>query len=319
MIILKYLKDKIIYFKVYFLISMITLLISIVFRINILVSLSYMLYGLVLLIIFYLINFLKVYNTLVKLSTRIKTSKKPEFQLEMIEEEDTFENEYIYEIMNTINNKLNNDYTKLLIEKKEFQDYIDMWLHEMKHPLQNINNKNIEEVNVDVEELNFLIEKVLNLSKITTKEIIVTYGREEIKSVISEAIKSNFEKIHHNKIELIIDIENSNQYIDKGWIIFILNQLLDNSIKYSATKIEIKGINNEDGTYTIKIIDDGVGIEKYEKEYLFDKFYTGVRTKKFKSSSGIGLYMVKKICIKNNIDIDIIYKDKGLEVKLVLK
>ena len=87
---------------------------------------------------------------------------------------------------------------------------------------------------------------------------------------------------------------------DSKWLEFILNQIIVNSIKYRnninpKVKIYLQEIKN--GTKLI-IEDNGIGISKDEIERIFEKGFTGNIGRINSKSTGIGLYLCKKLCDK---------------------
>ena len=87
-------------------------------------------------------------------------------------------------------------------------------------------------------------------------------------------------------------------YSDEKWLEFILNQIIINSIKYKKeinATIVIETIENKENV-KLKIKDNGMGIKKSEIDRIFDKGFTGTNGRNQKKSTGIGLYLCKRLC-----------------------
>ena len=102
---------------------------------------------------------------------------------------------------------------------------------------------------------------------------------------------------------------------------FIINQIIQNSIKYSKSderKIKISS-NTLQESVVLYIEDNGIGISKKDISKVFDKGYTGENGRIIgKKSTGIGLYLCKKLCDKLRLGIQISSKkDKGTEVRII--
>ncbi|NJO03010.1 MAG: ATP-binding protein [Bacteroidia bacterium] len=82
---------------------------------------------------------------------------------------------------------------------------------------------------------------------------------------------------------------------DKERIEQVLNNLLDNAVKYSpdANRIDVF-ISRQDGSIRVAIRDYGVGMTPDELNHIFEKFYRAEPLKHFKGL-GLGLYIVKEI------------------------
>lgn len=122
----------------------------------------------------------------------------------------------------------------------------------------------------------------------------------------------------------VIDIHDIDNKIstDSKWIVFILNQLIQNSVKYKkkdeCLKVEIYATKHKESTI-LHIKDNGIGIKKSEVEKVFEKGFTGTNGRySNKKSTGIGLYLCKKLCDKLGISIDIKSEEGiGTEVSLI--
>lgn len=108
---------------------------------------------------------------------------------------------------------------------------------------------------------------------------------------------------------------------DSKWCIFIINQIIQNSIKYSKNadrQIEIYGERKKENII-LYIKDNGIGIKESEITRVFEKGFTGENGRiTGKKSTGIGLYLCKKLCDKLCIGLELnSKKDEGTEVKLI--
>ena len=95
-------------------------------------------------------------------------------------------------------------------------------------------------------------------------------------------------------------------YTDEKWLEFILNQIITNSIKYrndNNAVIKITGIQNKENII-LKIKDNGIGIKKSEIDRIFDKGFTGTNGRNQTKSTGIGLYLCKRLCEGIGMEID---------------
>lgn len=136
----------------------------------------------------------------------------------------------------------------------------------------------------------------------------------------------NFVSFSKDILELSEMMENLKYIIifvatDEKWIIFIINQIINNAIKYLDKQekiIEMKGYE-EKNKVILEIKDNGCGINESDLPRVFDKGFTGSnRTKEH--STGFGLYLCKKLCRKLNLNIEIESKEKEYTiVKLVFQ
>lgn len=212
---------------------------------------------------------------------------------------------------------------------EDYKEYIELWIHEIKIPIAASkmvieNNKNPVTKSID-EELNKVenyIEQALFYARSNTVEKDYYIKRNSLKDVVNESIKKNKNVLIQEKIAVNIhdlDIEVST---DSKWISFIINQIIQNSVKYkkqdSNSEIEIYG-KQEKEKVILYMKDNGIGIKKGEITRAFEKGFTGTNGRlSNKKSTGIGLYLCKKLCNKLGIGIELIsIQEEGTEVRLV--
>ena len=90
-----------------------------------------------------------------------------------------------------------------------------------------------------------------------------------------------------------------------------------NSLKYSKEKdsvIKIYSAKNK-SNIVLTIEDNGIGINEKDIVKVFDKGFTGENGREFGKSTGIGLYLCKKLCEKLGLGINIEFK-KGNGTKI---
>ena len=98
-------------------------------------------------------------------------------------------------------------------------------------------------------------------------------------------------------------------YTDKKWILFILNQLVLNSVKYKKQDVDEHPyirIYTERYGHGVRLVveDNGTGIRTEELSRIFEKGFTGSNGRNGKKSTGMGLYLCQKLCEKLGISIE---------------
>ena len=94
-------------------------------------------------------------------------------------------------------------------------------------------------------------------------------------------------------------------YGDEKWLIFLISQILLNSVKYrrkEGAKI-ILSSEKKNKKVILKIWDNGTGIKEEELPRIFEKGFTGSNGRENERSTGIGLYLVKKLCQKLDMEV----------------
>lgn len=216
---------------------------------------------------------------------------------------------------------------KYLME--DYKEYIELWIHEIKTPIATSkmiieNNKNeiTKSIDEELDEIENYTEQALFYARSNTLEKDYYIRKCKLIDIVNESIKKNKNILIQQKVEINLHDLDLVVNTDSKWIVFIMNQIIQNSIKYRKKdddlKLEIyckKGKENR----TLIIKDNGIGIKKEEISKVFEKGFTGYNGRLLgKKSTGIGLYLCNKLCDKLGIKIDLKSKEnKGTEVKLI--
>lgn len=166
-------------------------------------------------------------------------------------------------------------------------------------------NNNLDVIIEETDRLNVLVDDILELSKIqaNTEEIV----KEEfnIDEMIKSIIKRNDILVTNEKYEFIYQgIDNLKIIGNKKRIEQILYNLIHNAIQYTGEdKKVIINLTEDKNCIKIEVKDTGKGLSKEEIKYIWDKYYKIDKSyKRNTKSSGIGLSIVKNLCIQNNIE-----------------
>ena len=218
-----------------------------------------------------------------------------------------------------------NSYKQL---QEDYKEYIELWIHEIKIPIATSkliieNNKNeiTKSIDEELDEIENYTEQALFYARSNTvnKDYVVT--KSNLKEIVNEAILKSKRALLSNKISIELNDLEKEVFTDSKWATFIINQIIQNSIKYSkkeGKKVEIyTKANNENIILYIK--DNGIGIKKGEITRVFEKGFTGENGRIInKKSTGIGLYLCKKLCNKLGLGIELnSEKNIGTEVKII--
>ena len=257
------------------------------------------------------------YNTLI---TNTKNLDKKYLVLETIPKPTTYEEELIYNIMCDINKSMIENVSSYINSTKDFKDYIEMWIHEVKIPISSLilmthNHKNQvpKEYTEEIRRLDNYIDQILYYvrSNYTSEDFI--FKKVKLEKIISSVALKNKDDLLENKIDLIVDIKNTEVYTDTKWLEFILNQIINNSIKYKkdvpSSYIQINAIE-DNNQITLFIKDNGIGIPKSDIPNVFKKSFTGTNGRDKIKSTGMGLYIAKKLCTKLGHKIEIESEEK---------
>ena len=324
----EYLKDKIIY---------ISLLVFAVITIEIFLipydmQIFIKIYVAVAIIVAFLIGFLVEYyskkNYYDTVKSRIKELQEEYLIMEVLPKADFTEANILEDVIRDIGKSMLENVNKYKYLQEDYKDFIELWIHEIKIPIATSkmiveNNKNeiTESINEELDKIDNYTEQALFYARSNTVEKDYIVRKIQLKEIVNASILKNKAQLIQNKIS--IDTKNLDETVctDSKWCIFIINQIIQNSIKYSKNadrQIEIYGERKKENII-LYIKDNGIGIKESEITRVFEKGFTGENGRiTGKKSTGIGLYLCKKLCDKLCIGLELnSKKDEGTEVKLI--
>lgn len=247
--------------------------------------------------------------------------------VEMIKSANMLEEEILCDILQEANKSMLEKVNEYKYIQEEYKDYIELWIHEIKLPIATSkmiieNNKNeiTKSIEEEINEIEEYTEQALFYarSSYANKDYFVT--KCNLKEIVNEAVKRNKGALISRKIGIRIEEVNQIIYTDPKWCSFILNQIVQNSIKYGKeTGAEIYFTAEEKkNSVILSVGDNGIGMKREEDVRAFDKGFTGSNGRIGKKSTGIGLYLCKKLCGKLGLGIELSSEENiGTEVRII--
>ena len=248
---------------------------------------------------------------------------------ELIKNPDFLEGKILKEILEQINKSMIENVNKYKYSQEDYKEYIEMWIHEIKIPIATSkmiieNNKTqiTKSIDEELDKIDNYIEQALFYARSNVANQDYYIKKSNLKDIVNECIKRNKTVLISEKILINIHDLDEQLNTDSKWIVFILNQIVQNSIKYRKKDVESEiEIYSKKGKENIilYIKDNGIGIKNNELTRLFDKGFTGTNGRLLnKKSTGIGLYLCKKLCDKLGIGIEInSNENEGTEAILI--
>ena len=217
-------------------------------------------------------------------------------------------------------NRISQDAANLVNLNKIKDEFIATINHEIKTPLTTIkgfasvlmsgevgslNDQQISFLNMVDQATNRLINIVTNLLDISKLNSDSAMDAEESNfiDVVKNCVASMNIKAYQKEIKLSFESQISEAIvmIDKHWIAQVINNLIDNAIKYSPKKSEVNVKIYDRGSIVVFMVEDkGYGIDEEDKKYIFEKFYRAKDTMLNVNGSGLGLNIAKTIVEKHN-------------------
>ena len=266
------------------------------------------------LITYMLLEYIKYRKYFKNIETTLENLDRKYLLPEVIDDANFMVGEKVNDILKELSRDMHENVKYYKNIQEEYREYIEIWVHEIKTPIassklliENNNNEITRKINIQMDRIENFVEQVLYYSRSDEvgKDYIIK--KIELSQVIKNVIKKNQRDFISKRISLQLDDINEIIYSDTKWVEFILNQIVGNAIKYSKgneDKITIKA-KKLGSSVVLTVQDNGVGIVEQDINRVFEKGFTGENGRKFGKSTGIGLYLCKKLCVKLGLGLQI--------------
>ncbi len=206
----------------------------------------------------------------------------------------------LYEIDKSMKERINESEKSMT----DFKEYLELWIHEIKLPIASLilrNHNKKEKDNKELEQIKKIeeyVEQVLFYvrSEHSKKDYLIHEC--DLNTMIKNVILRNKDDFLALNIEVKTKNLNKKALTDAKWFEYILNQIVSNAKKYKKEKdsiIEFKA-DESDKEIKICILDNGIGIKESDLPKVFEKSFTGENGHNKKEATGMGLFLVKKMC-----------------------
>ena len=234
----KYFKDKLglilIYFFNYFII--ISLLIAFKSSISLIIAIS--LLGLINFLLIFFLSYFKKKNFYDNLLNNLELLDKKYLILETLSKPSFYEGELLFNILYDINKSMIENVNIYKNSVADFKDYVEMWIHEVKIPISSLvlmmhNKKNIDKRFIqEIRKLDNYIDQVLFYVRSNYTEQDFLFKKISLNKIISQVAIKNIDDLRLNKVNLEVLVSDIVITTDPKWLEFIINQIVNNSIKY---------------------------------------------------------------------------------------
>ena len=244
---------------------------------------------------------------------------------EVMQKPDRAEEQVFYQILKMSEKSMLERIGEVERERGEYRAYIEQWVHEVKTPITALkllceNNRSpfSRDVLAELENINRYTEQALYYARSEHTEKDYSIREMNLADVVHGAIADNKYLLRQCDMTITVDDLEPVVYADDKWVRFILNQIISNAVKYRPPQHPALRIFTErsDDQVLLSIADNGIGIPESDLPRIFEKGFTGQNGRTIHSSTGIGLYLCKRLCDKLGIGLAASSSDKGTTITL---
>lgn len=269
-------------------------------------------------LIYICINFINYYKKHIQL---YKLQNEISISLENLLSPKTLMEEDYTNLILTLNKEYKTYISKSDIAKSDMIDYYTMWVHQIKTPIsamklliQTSESEISSDLSSELFKIEQYVEMVLSYIRLGSNENDFVIKEYDLDNIVRQAIRKYAPLFIRKKINLDFQPTTYKVLTDEKWLVFVIEQLLSNAIKYTNKgKISIYPLENK----KLVIEDTGIGISKEDIPRIFDKGFTGYNGRTDKKATGLGLYLCKNILDKLSHKISI-ESEVGVKTKVIL-
>ena len=185
----------------------------------------------------------------------------------------------------------------------ETMDYYTLWVHQIKTPiaairllLQEEENGQSRELQSELFKIEQYVEMVLSYLRLESSVSDFVIGRHDLDAMVRQAVRKYAPQFIRKKIALECGNLTCRVLTDEKWLVFVLEQLLSNAVKYTPHRGRVRIFLKPPAVLVIE--DSGIGIAREDLPRVFEKGFTGYNGRADKKATGIGLYLSKRILDK---------------------
>ena len=278
------------------------------------------------------IDYRKLKNLFGDAYDKIEVLDKKYLVSEVLEDQGTQESECLLSVLKKAEVSMSENVAKYRRSSEEYRDYIETWVHEIKIPIsasrmiiENHGDDTVSESGIagELDRLEGYVEQVLFYARSSNVEKDFFIREVDLEEIIKGIISGRRKTLipMHASIDMG-KLQGDKKVLSDGkWLAFIIGQIVDNSIKYASPDRNLKlsfYLTEEDGKQILNLEDNGVGMKAAEIPRAFEKGFTGTNGRTGRASTGIGLYLCRKLCLRLEHEIAIEAKEgEGTKIKII--
>lgn len=231
---------------------------------------------------------------------------------EMINSPNFIEGIILYDVLKGANKAYLEEINRYKSIQEDYREYIELWVHEIKTPIassqliaQNNDDPAMKSIFEELKKIEGYVMQALFYSRSNTVEKDYIVKEISLNQICNDVIKKNSQLFIQNNISIQTENLELPVFCDAKWLSYILTQVIINAIKYAKKEngvINISAKKYENHT-VLAVHDNGIGIAAHEVSKIFDKGFVGSNGRQNEKSTGMGLYICKKLCDKLGLSI----------------
>ena len=233
-----------------------------------------------------------------KLLRQLAGERAKDFYLRDLPESEDPKEEAYQDLIESLLKEKNRKEAEAAEKLRDMEEYYTLWVHQIKTPiaamslrLQEEDTPENGELSMELFRIEQYVEMVLQYLRLDSPDHDLAFRSVDVDDCVRQAVRKYARSFIRKKIALDFQETGIETVSDEKWLVFVLEQLLSNALKYTKKgTIRIYG-----GNGFLYIEDTGIGIAPEDLPRIFEKGYTGYNGRRDKKSTGISLYLCQEI------------------------
>ena len=187
--------------------------------------------------------------------------------------------------------------------QREYREYVEQWVHEIKAPItaarlicRELDGDIRRKLTAELAQIEAHVERALFYARAENPEQDCLFRQVELDKIVAQATENHRSLLIQNGVRVETEGLDRTVYTDEKWAVFLLGQLLQNAARYRGEAPVITVSARPLGKQVrLTVSDNGIGIPAHELPRVFDRGFTGSNGRSRGGSTGMGLYLCRKL------------------------
>ncbi len=179
------------------------------------------------------------------------------------------------------------------------REYYTLWSHQIKTPIAAMTlllrdpQPDRQAMELELLKIGQYVDMVLQYQRLESAENDLMFRRHDMDSLVRRAVRQVSPLFIGRRVKLELGALHREVLTDEKWLVFVLEQLLTNAVKYTPADGTVR-VYFTDGPCTLAVEDTGIGIRPEDLPRVFEWGYTGAAGRMERRATGIGLALCRK-------------------------
>lgn len=227
----------------------------------------------------------------------------PDGLCELLRRFDSQDDRDYREIISALSEKLAALRTEALARESDMTDYYTRWVHQIKLPIASMrltlereDSPVARSLSDDLFRIEQYVDMALTYLRLDSESTDYVFCEQSLDDVVKRSVRKFAAQFIGRGIRLDYTPTGKRVTTDEKWLGFVIEQLLSNALKYTQRgSVAIFAEESPPG-FSLVIRDTGIGIAAEDIPRVFERGYTGCNGRSGQSSSGLGLWLCKRVC-----------------------